>query len=301
MGCLKLTYSQNPEPTFWRVWSKKDSTLREARFYDYGWRFYDAQIGRFHVIDNYTENYFTLSPYQYAANNPIKYIDINGDSIDIFDSNGAYMMTINDGKKEVTGLYFKNTKTDKDGNVKLTNGISFGYNDAESDRSSLMSGEMKVSVVEQSDIEGAMQKSNVDNPGEGKWTYIERESRPKDNYSYLSGQSTGKMDYYQNSGLTKDGYLHIVRSKKGDAVGYNAQDFGNFLWGLGGRRLGFGLGVLKSGAHLNNALNGDIDNQHNPNYQHKLLDSSKDQTAIRNGYYFNQQPQVGGVTRPIIK
>jgi RHS repeat-associated protein len=48
---------------------------------DYGARFYDAALGRFHVQDAYAEKYFDLSTYQYGANNPIANIDINGDSI----------------------------------------------------------------------------------------------------------------------------------------------------------------------------------------------------------------------------
>lgn len=54
--------------------------------YDYGARFYDAQLGRFHTQDKFAEKYHTVSPYQYGLNNPIKYIDENGDFI--VDMNG---------------------------------------------------------------------------------------------------------------------------------------------------------------------------------------------------------------------
>ncbi len=50
-------------------------------WYDYGARNYDAALGRFFNQDRFAEKYYPLSPYQYTANNPINYIDVNGDSI----------------------------------------------------------------------------------------------------------------------------------------------------------------------------------------------------------------------------
>jgi uncharacterized protein RhaS with RHS repeats len=47
-------------------------------WYDYGFRQYDAQIGRFIEIDPLTDDYFAQSGYIYALNDPIKNIDVDG-------------------------------------------------------------------------------------------------------------------------------------------------------------------------------------------------------------------------------
>jgi RHS repeat-associated protein len=47
-------------------------------WYDYGARFYDPGLGRWHVIDPMTEKYYNLTPYAYVLNNPISKMDIYG-------------------------------------------------------------------------------------------------------------------------------------------------------------------------------------------------------------------------------
>ena len=51
------------------------------QYYDYGARMYDPAIGRFNRIDRFSEKYVEFSTYNYAANNPINFVDFQGDSI----------------------------------------------------------------------------------------------------------------------------------------------------------------------------------------------------------------------------
>ena len=45
---------------------------------DYGARMYDGQVGRFFSLDPHGLNYENVTPYNYAFNNPIYFIDLNG-------------------------------------------------------------------------------------------------------------------------------------------------------------------------------------------------------------------------------
>lgn len=61
---------------------EKDDELKgEGNSYDFGARIYDPRIGRWLNTDPFESTYPSLSPYNFAANNPIYYVDPDGSKI----------------------------------------------------------------------------------------------------------------------------------------------------------------------------------------------------------------------------
>ncbi|WP_176764916.1 DUF6443 domain-containing protein [Chryseobacterium taihuense] len=52
--------------------------LQETGMYDYGWRHYMADLGRWNGIDQLAEMYQSTSTYAYVANNPVMRFDVDG-------------------------------------------------------------------------------------------------------------------------------------------------------------------------------------------------------------------------------
>jgi len=105
----------------------------DLNWYSYGAREYDAQLGRFFTQDRYAEKYYDMNPYQYAGNDPIRNIDVNGDSINVAgmlkydkDNGTNHFQTLLGDLTSQTGLSFKveNNKlvfdTDDNGNAKVS-------------------------------------------------------------------------------------------------------------------------------------------------------------------------------------
>ena len=62
---------------------KELDTKKGLNWYDYGARMYDAGLGRFTTMDPLAEKYREVSSYAYCLNNPIRNIDLKGDSVTV--------------------------------------------------------------------------------------------------------------------------------------------------------------------------------------------------------------------------
>ena len=61
--------------------SKEEQFRFGTPYIDYGARQYDPILGRWFAQDPLSEKYYSISPYAFCANNPVKYLDPDGEII----------------------------------------------------------------------------------------------------------------------------------------------------------------------------------------------------------------------------
>ena len=97
---------------------KELDQMHGLNLYDYSARYYQSAVGRFTTVDPLAEKYYSISPYVYVANNPLKYIDPDGMDIYLIGEDGKITLAL---KTEDKHDQLVATKKDQYGYTMITN------------------------------------------------------------------------------------------------------------------------------------------------------------------------------------
>ncbi|NDV79994.1 hypothetical protein D0T57_13625 [Dysgonomonas sp. 511] len=90
--------NENEEVQPYKYNGKELDRKHGLNLYDYHARYYDSTVPRFTTVDPLAEKYYSISPYVYCGNNPIKLVDVNGKEWGIVvNANGTMTITLNVG------------------------------------------------------------------------------------------------------------------------------------------------------------------------------------------------------------
>ena len=240
--------------------------------YDSQARMYYATIMRTTTMDPLAENYYHISPYAWCGNNPIKFVDPDGQDTLHFDAKGDYTHRVQSEGSHV-GLWHKSNNSTREFRFQDPNDANRFMTDEEyldniSNGGTLdrLDGIMPVSL---SSVYKATRPSISDRL---KGRYI----------AALSGKANGSMDYMRlnepNYNMAENAQQRLMLVD-GIPLAQQPYNMGNMLWGLKMHRLGFSLPACLLGAHAYTIYGGMTGK-----YPKIELDSFDDQCSIILGY-----------------
>lgn len=274
--------------------------LQETGFYDFGARLLMPDVGRWFTIDPLAEKYTRWSPYNYAVNNPLRFIDPDGRSAinfsgeaavaaftmlrDNFNSNSRVQKPPNDYIFDENGKYIRTKINNQPHRLVIENSktkerTNYNFADPTNDPKDIDRGIInKLIFVSNIDIKGMLRGQGAFKSGKLNFGW---KSQGGSDFDYSYKVLPIKYKDASDDPLKKPSNALFL--PQGDNTVHNQMNFGNYLWAATGYSVGLNYAELQIGAHANSLLNPGR------NGYESQLDSEDDQKSIILGIHHAQE------------